>query len=153
MADPFAMRPFFGYNFGHYLKHWLNVPRLHPSPKLPKIFHVNWFRKDAETSSFLWPGFGENSRVLDWIIRRIETDENPPPVYRTPIGLLPQKDTFRLDGLKERVDWDQLFSVPRDFWKEECVSLEKYFTEQVGRDLPTEITNQLSLLKRRLDEP
>ena len=69
MHDPFAMRPFFGYNFGHYLQHWLSFDNNYKL-KLPKIFHVNWFRK-AEDGQFLWPGFGENSRVLEWICRRI----------------------------------------------------------------------------------
>ena len=74
MHDPFAMRPFFGYNFGHYLQHWLNFEKK-PNLRLPKIFHVNWFRKGETSNQFLWPGFGENSRVLDWICRRVDGDD------------------------------------------------------------------------------
>lgn len=73
MHDPFAMRPFFGYNFGHYLKHWLSFEKK-DGLKLPHIFHVNWFRKD-DNNKFLWPGFGENSRVLDWICRRVDGED------------------------------------------------------------------------------
>lgn len=69
MHDPFAMRPFFGYNFGHYLQHWLSMEK-RANAKLPRIFHVNWFRKDAK-GKFLWPGFGENCRVLEWIAKRV----------------------------------------------------------------------------------
>jgi phosphoenolpyruvate carboxykinase (GTP) len=71
MHDPFAMRPFFGYNFGHYVQHWLNFEK-NRKLKLPKIFHVNWFRKSEIDNKFLWPGFGENNRVLDWICRRVD---------------------------------------------------------------------------------
>lgn len=74
MHDPFAMRPFFGYNFGHYLDHWLSFADK-PGLTLPKIFHVNWFRKDVQSGKFLWPGFGENCRVLDWIIRRVDNED------------------------------------------------------------------------------
>lgn len=74
MHDPFAMRPFFGYNFGHYLQHWLNFEQK-SSLMLPKIFHVNWFRKCQNTGTFLWPGFGENSRVLEWICKRIDNED------------------------------------------------------------------------------
>ena len=73
MHDPFAMRPFFGYNFGKYLDHWLSFGK-QPQNKLPRIFHVNWFRKDA-AGKFIWPGFGENCRVLDWIVRRVEEED------------------------------------------------------------------------------
>lgn len=99
MHDPFAMRPFFGYNFGQYLDHWLSMPHRHPTAKLPKIFKVNWFRKDAN-GQFLWPGFGENCRVIDWILRRIEGD--PTIAEKTPIGYVPKENSFNLDGLKVR---------------------------------------------------
>ena len=91
MHDPFAMRPFFGYNFGDYLQHWLSFAD-EPKNKLPKVFHVNWFRKD-KNGKFLWPGFGENCRVLDWIVKRVR-DENV--AQRTPVGLVPKPGSLDL---------------------------------------------------------
>lgn len=145
MNDPFAMRPFFGYNFGHYLKHWLSFES-DPKLKLPKIFHVNWFRKDEE-GNFLWPGFGENSRVLDWICRRVDHADCADV---TPIGYLPREGSFNLDGLDHEVDMQQLFHLPRDFWLNECDEIEKYLHEQVNEDLPVEIAAQLYQLKDRV---
>ena len=99
MHDPFAMRPFFGYNFGHYLQHWLDFgdESKRGQLKLPKIFHVNWFRKNS-SGKFIWPGFGENARVIDWIFRRCDGDEQI--FNETPIGKVPKSDSIRLDGLK-----------------------------------------------------
>ncbi len=74
MFDPFAMRPFFGYNFSHYVNHWLSFEK-RPGLRLPKIFHVNWFRKSESDGQYLWPGFGENSRVLDWICKRVDGED------------------------------------------------------------------------------
>lgn len=145
MHDPFAMRPFFGYNFGHYLQHWLSMENR--SANLPKIFHVNWFRKSSD-GKFLWPGFGDNSRVLDWILRRIDNEDC---AVQTPIGLIPSENAINLDGLKEPVDMDELFSLSKNFWLEEAFAIEKYFKEQVGKDLPEEIANQLKNLKRRVE--
>lgn len=154
MNDPFAMRPFFGYNFGHYLEHWLNFNKSHPlnnpnnNNKLPKIFHVNWFRK-GDDNKFLWPGFGENSRVLDWICRRVDGE---PCAEETPIGYIPTRDGLNLDGLKEPVKHDEIFRIDRQFWLEEVDQLRKYFDEQVGRDLPAEVSNQLEQLKKRVEK-
>nr|CAI5835492.1 unnamed protein product [Callosobruchus analis] len=145
MHDPFAMRPFFGYNFGKYLEHWLSMEQ--PSRQLPKIFHVNWFRKSQE-GKFLWPGFGENSRVLDWILRRLDGEDC---AQETAIGYVPKSNSLNLEGLKETVDIQQLFDIPKDFWREEVYAIEKYFNEQVGNDLPKEIGNQLVDVKRRVD--
>ncbi|KAB0390509.1 hypothetical protein E2I00_017491, partial [Balaenoptera physalus] len=94
MHDPFAMRPFFGYNFGRYLEHWLSMEGL-KGARLPRIFHVNWFRRD-EAGHFLWPGFGENARVLDWICRRLEGEDS---AQETPIGLVPKEGALDLSGL------------------------------------------------------
>lgn len=121
MHDPFAMRPFFGYNFGHYLEHWLSMEDR--SSKLPKIFHVNWFRKGSD-GKFLWPGFGENSRVLDWILRRIDNEDC---AQDTPIGLLPSESALKLEGLKEKVNFEELFSLPREFWDEEVSFFYDFF--------------------------
>jgi len=111
MHDPFSMRPFFGYNFGSYLKHWLSFRN---REKLPKLFMVNWFRRSAE-GKFLWPGFGDNVRVLEWILKRCDVKDQTYAV-KSPIGLLPTKDSIRLDGL--HIDFDTLFSIPMTFgWK------------------------------------
>lgn len=113
MHDPFAMRPFFGYNFGHYLVHWLSMES--QQRQLPKIFHVNWFRKGSN-GKFLWPGFGENARVIDWIFRRLDEEDC---AQESPIGLIPKENALNLEGLKETVDMRQLFDLPKDFWMQE----------------------------------
>ncbi|CAD7088749.1 unnamed protein product [Hermetia illucens] len=143
MHDPFAMRPFFGYNFGDYLKHWLSMEE---KGQMPKIFHVNWFRKGSD-GKFLWPGFGENSRVLDWILRRIDGEEC---FEETAIGRIPAKGALHVDGMKEKVDLDQLFSLPKDFWMEEVEDIQRYFDNQVGNDLPAKVAKELNELKARV---
>ncbi|CAH1268850.1 PCK1 [Branchiostoma lanceolatum] len=147
MHDPFAMRPFFGYNFGQYLSHWLSMQN-RPNAKLPKVFHVNWFRK-AEKGGFLWPGFGENSRVLDWICRRVDNEDC---AQESPIGHIPAEGSLNLEGLKEAVDMQELFSLPRDFWTQEVKEIEKYFSQQVNDDLPNEIANELQKLGERVEK-
>lgn len=144
MNDPFAMRPFFGYNFGHYLAHWLSMEQT--GRKLPKVFHVNWFRKGND-GKFLWPGFGENSRVLDWIIKRVEGES---VAKQTPVGYVPTAGSLRLDGLKEEVDMKQLFSLPKDFWLQETEDIARYFNNQVGADLPPAIASELKALQERI---
>ncbi|XP_050297107.1 phosphoenolpyruvate carboxykinase [GTP]-like isoform X2 [Anthonomus grandis grandis] len=145
MHDPFAMRPFFGYNFGHYLQHWLSMSN--KSSNLPKIFHVNWFRKSSE-GKFLWPGFGENARVLDWILKRLDNEDC---AEETPIGLVPKRGGINLEGLSEKVDMQQLFGLSKNFWLEEVFAIEKYFKEQVGQDLPEDLVRELSGLKKRVE--
>jgi phosphoenolpyruvate carboxykinase (GTP) len=122
------------------------MPKLYPNAKLPKIYQVNWFRR-GPNNEWLWPGFGENSRVLDWVLRRIEGSVEAIP---SPIGNLPKQEDFNLSGLKDPVNWNELFSVPADFWKEEIEDAKKYFEEQVGSDLPPEMNKQLEALKARL---
>ncbi|XP_074593373.1 phosphoenolpyruvate carboxykinase, cytosolic [GTP]-like [Brevipalpus obovatus] len=145
MHDPFAMRPFFGYNFGHYLEHWLSFGQK-KDLKRPKIFHVNWFRKGND-GSFLWPGFGENCRVIDWICRRVDQEDCE---METPIGYIPKPGSLRLDGLKEKINYDELFSVPKDLWLKECEEIRQYFREQVGNDLPEKMNEELKNLENRL---
>ena len=99
MNDPFAMRPFFGYNFGDYLSHWLSVEQ--EGRHMPKIFHVNWFRKSPE-GKFLWPGFGQNSRVLEWIIRRCNGEDI---AQDSLIGKVPSPGSLNMSGL-DGVDLD-----------------------------------------------
>ncbi|KAL1401068.1 hypothetical protein pipiens_001994 [Culex pipiens pipiens] len=150
MNDPFAMRPFFGYNFGEYLKHWLSMEdrAAQAGGSMPKIFHVNWFRKN-EQGKFLWPGFGENSRVLDWIFRRIEGEQ----CYQdTPIGRIPSPGSINLEGLNRRVDEKALFSIPQKFWLKEVDEIKQYYDNQLSRDLPQAIGKEWQELKSRLEE-
>ena len=121
MHDPFSMRPFFGYNFGDYVSHWLSLGK-NKRYNLPKIFNVNWFRKGQNGQGFLWPGFGENIRVLDWIFRRCDGDQI---AVKSPIGFLPAENSINLDGLSEKVDMEELFSTPVDFWNEEVGYINK----------------------------
>ena len=147
MHDPMAMRPFMGYNFGAYLSHWLSMEQ--PGRHVPRIFHVNWFRLD-DNGKFLWPGFGENIRVVDWILRRVATSPSD-RVTATPsaVGLLPTKDSMNLEGL-DKVDWDQLFSLPKDYWTEDIAETKKFLADQVGCDLPAEIARQLDEQEARI---
>ena len=141
MHDPFAMRPFFGYNFGHYLAHWLSMADV-KNGKLPPIFHVNWFRKDSN-GKFLWPGFGENSRVLDWILRRIDGEDI---AEDSPIGLLPKPGSINLENLTDNVNITELFRLPKTFWQKEVEDLREYFDAQIGNDLPKAIAKELNRL-------
>ena len=145
MHDPFAMRPFFGYNMGHYLEHWLNFQN-NPKYKLPKVFHVNWFRKGP--NGFLWPGFGENSRVLEWIFRRVNGEDIAMP---SPVGNIPKPGSINMSGLKEEVDMETLFSLPKDFWQKEVQELESYFTDQLTTDYPAVIKQELKKLENRIN--
>ncbi|XP_076303076.1 phosphoenolpyruvate carboxykinase [GTP]-like [Lasioglossum baleicum] len=147
MHDPFAMRPFFGYNFGHYLDHWLSMAKV-KNVKLPAIFHVNWFRKSAE-GKFLWPGFGENSRVLDWILRRIDGED---VAVNSPIGFLPKPGSFNLENINDNVNMEELFRLPKSFWQKEAKDLKEYFDAQVGNDLPVTIRSELELLTSNVDQ-
>ncbi|CRK91569.1 CLUMA_CG005220, isoform B [Clunio marinus] len=150
MNDPFAMRPFFGYNFGNYLKHWLSMEKRCEELEgtMPKIFHVNWFRKDKD-GKFMWPGFGENSRVLDWILNRIEGNDCH---EQTPIGFVPAEGSLRLENLETKINMKELFSIPKDFWLKEVNDIQTYFDNQVGSDLPKEIQGQLDILKSKIEK-
>ncbi|KAK7500213.1 hypothetical protein BaRGS_00008436 [Batillaria attramentaria] len=146
MHDPFAMRPFFGYNFGDYLAHWLSFAD-DKKNQLPKIFHVNWFRKD-KNNKFLWPGFGENCRVLDWIMKRIN-DESV--AVRTPVGYVPKPGSLDLSDMDgNTVDLETLLSTPTEFWENEVNAIYKYFDEQVNDDLPRPIMQELKALENRV---
>lgn len=149
MHDPFSMRPFFGYNFGDYLKHWLSLNK--PERKMPKIFHVNWFRKSNDgEGSFLWPGFGENIRVLEWIFKR--TDNINDISRESPIGILPTLESFDVSGLdvtKEQLE--ELFSLNKDFWIEEANEIKSYFDEYVNDSTPPEIYEQIQKLMERVN--
>lgn len=143
MHDPFAMRPFFGYNFGNYVQHWLSMES---RGNVPKIFHVNWFRKGAD-GKFMWPGYGDNSRVLDWVLRRLNGEDC---AIESAIGKIPGENQLNLEGMTSKVDLTELFSLPKEFWTQEVEEIRKYFETQVGSDLPVEIYNELNLLKQRV---
>lgn len=150
MNDPFAMRPFFGYNFGDYLKHWLSMEERAAvsGGQPPKIFHVNWFRKNS-SGKFMWPGFGENARVLDWVLRRVNGEEC---YVDSLVGRIPAAGALRTDGLDGSINFAELYSQPQDFWTEEVHSIATYFDEQVGADLPDQITAELNALRRRVEK-
>lgn len=150
MHDPFAMRPFFGYNFGDYLAHWLSMESRKAPTRLPKIFHVNWFRKDPSTGAFLWPGFGENARVLEWIFKRCSREREDEAAKKSIIGWLPEDGTIDTKGLSSNVDMGALFDVPRPFWQKETKELRAYFTQQVGADLPAQVEAELKALEDRV---
>ncbi len=143
--DPFAMLPFCGYNMADYWAHWLRVgDRL--GTDAPKIFQVNWFRKGAD-GAFLWPGFGENSRVIEWIIRRIEGTAD---AVDTPIGRLPVPSQLDLEGLDITDDTlDALFEVDARSWLDECDLTEEYF-EQFGARVPAALRAELASLRYHL---
>ncbi len=144
--DPFAMLPFCGYNMGDYFGHWLEIGKATSPEKLPKIFYVNWFRKDAE-GTWLWPGFGENSRVLKWIVERIEGTADG---VQSPIGVLPTRESLDLDGLDiPAKDLDLLLSVDTEIWKQEAGLIPEFFA-QFGEHLPAALTEEHSKLVARL---
>ena len=145
MHDPMAMRPFMGYNFGHYLDHWLSLQK-DETHKLPKVFHVNWFRVDEQSGKFLWPGFGENIRVLEWICRRVDGEN---VAQESAIGLLPVAGSLNIEGLGS-VDMEQLLSVPKAYWQEDMEETEHFLQQQVGCDLPRAITQQVQQQKKRV---
>ena len=142
--DPMAMRPFAGYHMGDYFGHWLEMGKKIPNP--PKIFHVNWFRLD-DNGKFMWPGFGDNLRVLNWIIDRCEDKVD---AVETPIGYLPKPEDINTDGLDISKDTlKELLSVDKGIWKEE-VKGEREFFEQFGDRLPKQIKDELERLEDRL---
>src|SRR4051794_5581798 len=130
--DPFAMLPFCGYNMGDYLTHWLSMADRTDESNLPKVFYVNWFRKGAD-GKFLWPGFGENSRVLEWVFERVNgTGE----AVETPIGLLPAKGAIPMEGLDMSDEaMDELLRVDVEEWRNELPSIGEHF-DQFGDHLP-----------------
>ena len=143
--DPMAMLPFCGYHMGDYFRHWLDMGRKIPHP--PKIFHVNWFRKGAD-GKFLWPGFGDNVRVLKWILERVEGKGQ---AVETPIGFVPTRDALTLDGLKIAPGaMDELLRVDNADWAKETEETGK-FLEVFGERLPPELRQQHAHLAKRLD--
>ncbi len=146
--DPFAMLPFFGYNVCDYLQHWLEVGEKSSEDKLPKIFYVNWFRKDQD-GKWLWPGFGENSRVLKWIFERTSGEGK---AAKTPIGYMPTEDALDLTGLQgvSEADMEELLKVDKDEWLNEVTSIRDHYAK-FGEKLPKELAAQLDALESRLN--
>ncbi len=143
--DPMAMKPFCGYNFADYWGHWLSFPER--SEHLPRIFHVNWFRQDDD-GNFLWPGFGENVRVLEWIIERCEGRAG---AEETPIGYLPHVEDLNTSGLDiERETLEELLTVHTGQWRDEMASVLEYL-ESYGDRLPEELRKQQGIIASALD--
>jgi len=144
--DPFAMLPFCGYNMGDYFGHWLEIGRTTDPANLPKLFWVNWFRK-GDDGSFLWPGFGENSRVLKWVVERLEGTAG---AVDTAIGRVPAPGDLDTDGLDLDADTlAALLSVDNDAWRTEIPQIEAHY-EGIGERLPDELRDELRELEKRL---
>jgi phosphoenolpyruvate carboxykinase (GTP) len=143
--DPFAMQPFCGYNMGDYFQHWLDMgDKL--GDKAPRIFYVNWFRKTPD-GRWLWPGFGENSRVLKWMCERVEGKSE---AVKTPIGLQPKADGLDMQGLNiSAQDVKELLNIDVEAWRAEIPDIEKHFA-QFGDRLPERLKKQFEALKERL---
>ena len=149
--DPMAMKPFIGYNVGDYWAHWLEMgARL--GSKAPKIFNVNWFRTDDE-GNFLWPGFGDNMRVIDWIIKRVDGEVD---AVETPIGYLPKPEDINLAGIENEVSpsaLQALLTVNKDEWKKEIAEMRRYYDEDIkakGGNIPQALYDELDMIEARL---
>ena len=151
--DPMAMKPFIGYNVGDYWAHWLEMGKK-LGDKAPKIFNVNWFKKD-ENGNFMWPGFGDNMRVLDWIIKRCEGTVD---AEETAIGYLPKPEDINLEGIEDEVTpevLDKLLAVDKDLWTAEIAEMRRYYNEDIaakGGRIPEELIKQLDNLEARLSK-
>lgn len=151
--DPMAMKPFIGYNVGDYWAHWLEMGEK-LGENAPKIFNVNWFKKD-ENGNFMWPGFGDNMRVLDWIIKRCEgtVDAN-----ETAIGYLPKPEDINLAGIEDEVTpeiLDKLLAVDKDLWKAEIKEMRRYYDEDIsakGGRIPDALYKELDEIEARLNK-
>ena len=145
--DPFAMLPFTGYNVGDYFAHWLEIGQGADSERLPRLFWVNWFRRD-EDRSFLWPGFGENCRVLDWVLQRVDGGGD---AVETPIGLVPTVDAIDRTGIDvDDAAMERLLDVDPTAWEAELAMIEEHY-DALGERLPAELRRQLEGLRDRLD--
>lgn len=151
--DPMAMKPFIGYNVGDYWAHWLEMGEK-LGDKAPKIFNVNWFKKDEE-GNFMWPGFGDNMRVLDWIIKRCEGTVE---ANETAIGYLPKPEDINLTGIEDEVTpevLDKLLAVDKDLWTAEIAEMRRYYNEDLaakGARIPEALIKELDNLEARLNK-
>lgn len=143
--DPFAMLPFCGYNMADYWGHWLEMQEK-LGDKFPRVYHVNWFRKTPD-GKFMWPGYGDNSRVLDWVVKRVSGQVD---AIEGPTGFYPKFEDFNLEGLDiDQAAWDALFEINPEAWLAETEDTEKYFA-QFGDKLPAQIRAELEGLRERL---
>ncbi|TEX46223.1 MAG: hypothetical protein B7C55_14400 [Actinomycetales bacterium mxb001] len=140
------MLPFCGYNMADYWAHWLKIGQFTSPDKLPKIYQVNWFRKDKD-GRYIWPGFGDNSRVLEWIVRRVEGQAD---AVDTPVGRIPSAGELDLEGLDISADQlVELFDVNADSWLAEADLTEQYYAK-FGDRVPGQLRDQLDALRTRL---
>jgi len=143
--DPFAMLPFCGYNFGDYFRHWLDIGE-RDGANLPKLFYVNWFRKDA-AGKFIWPGFGDNARVLKWVLERIDGQGD---AAETAIGMVPTSEALDISGLDiSDAALEELLKVDADEWRSELALIKEHY-DSIGERLPSEMRGQLGRLAERL---
>ena len=143
--DPFAMLPFCGYNMADYWGHWLKMQE-ELGDKFPKVYQVNWFRKD-ENGKFIWPGYGDNSRVLDWIVRRAGGEVE---AVEGVTGLYPKFEDFNLEGVDvDRAAWDKMYDIDPDAWAAEMEDTEEYF-KKFGDKVPAAVTEQLAKFRERI---
>lgn len=144
-----AMKPFIGYNVGDYWAHWLEMGEK-LGDKAPKIFNVNWFKKNDE-GEFIWPGFGDNMRVLDWIIKRCEGTVG---AQETAIGYLPKPEDLNLEGLDiDDKTLEELLAVDKDLWKDEIAEMRRYYNDDIaakGGRVPEALVKELDKLEERL---
>jgi phosphoenolpyruvate carboxykinase (GTP) len=143
--DPMAMKPFAGYNFGDYWSHWIDVGERLKNP--PRIFHVNWFRQNA-AGKFLWPGYSDNLRVLEWVLDRCSGRAS---ALETPIGLMPRPGDINIRGMSiDPQDLKELTAVPKDAWHKEIEEFRSYL-QQYGERVPAKLLAQVDDVARRLD--
>jgi len=145
--DPFAMVPFCGYNMGDYFQHWIDMGERAPvKENLPKIFNVNWFRKD-ENGKWLWPGYGDNIRVLEWIFNRCDGKAG---AEETPVGFVPKAGEFNTAGIEKiNGQMGKLLTVDKNLWLQECELIQEHYT-RFGDHLPSELKAEFAALKERL---
>ncbi|MDQ3392123.1 MAG: phosphoenolpyruvate carboxykinase (GTP) [Actinomycetota bacterium] len=148
--DPMAMLPFCGYNFADYFAHWLTIGKATDAEKLPKIFFVNWFRRDAD-GRFLWPGFGENSRVLKWVFERTDAGANGDGARQTPIGILPTSEAIDTAGADiHPADLEKILTIDREGWHDAIPQIREHYA-QFGDKLPAALPMALDTLEARLN--
>ena len=153
--DPFAILPFCGYNMGDYFKHWIEIGKKSTEDKLPKIFYVNWFRKDANNEKlpggFMWPGYGDNSRVLAWIFDRCNGVDN---AKETPIGFMPKDGAINTEGLADyyKETLPEITKVDMEGWKKELADVKENHYPKFGAHLPKELSEIIDMIQDRLNK-